>query len=171
MESNFEIVGYFPGVIGKIVETHAVYYHENWGFDVSFETQVATELSDFVRNYSSSRDVFLNAMLRGCWVGSVAIDGRATSNGETRLRWFIVKQDYQAKGLGSVMISKALSEAKAKGHHKIFLWTFKGLDPAGKLYERFGFRLSEQHNAEQWGATIIEQRYELGHLGDYVVDY
>lgn len=129
MESNFQIVGYFPGVIGKIVETHAVYYHENWGFDVSFETQVATELSDFVGSYSSGRDVFLNAMVRGCWVGSVAIDGRATANGGgARLRWFIVKQDYQAKGLGSIIISKALDEAKAKGHSNIFLWTFKGLD-------------------------------------------
>ena len=45
---GLEITGYFPGVIGRITETHAVYYHENWGFDASFETQVGRELSEFI---------------------------------------------------------------------------------------------------------------------------
>ncbi len=37
---NFEMRGYFPGVVGAIVQLHATYYSEYWGFDISFETQV-----------------------------------------------------------------------------------------------------------------------------------
>jgi hypothetical protein len=46
-----KIHGYYPGVVGKITEIHAVYYHEHWGFDVSFETQVGRELSIFVSEF------------------------------------------------------------------------------------------------------------------------
>jgi hypothetical protein len=49
--------GYFPGAVGKITELHAVYYHENWGFDISFETQVGRELSEFLRDFDSSLTV------------------------------------------------------------------------------------------------------------------
>ena len=31
---NVELKGYYPGVVGKIIQLHAVYDHENWGFDV-----------------------------------------------------------------------------------------------------------------------------------------
>ena len=51
-----KIHGYYPGVVGKITEIHAVYYHEHWGFDVSFETQVGRELSIFVSEFDKERD-------------------------------------------------------------------------------------------------------------------
>ena len=47
--------GYYPGVVGKITEIHAVYYNEHWGFDVSFETQVARELSEFISTIWESK--------------------------------------------------------------------------------------------------------------------
>ena len=53
---DIEISGYYPGAVGKITEIHAVYYHENWGFDVSFETQVGRELSEFVSRFEEERD-------------------------------------------------------------------------------------------------------------------
>ena len=29
---EIKIQGYYPGVVGKITELHAVYYHEHWDF-------------------------------------------------------------------------------------------------------------------------------------------
>ena len=46
--SDVPLLGYYPGVVGRIIELHAVYYYENWGFDISFETQVGRELSEFM---------------------------------------------------------------------------------------------------------------------------
>ena len=48
--------GYFPGAVGQITEAHALYYHTHWGFDVSFEAQVARELSEFVTGFHAGRD-------------------------------------------------------------------------------------------------------------------
>ena len=48
MVTSFEIIGYFPGVLGKVTTLHAVYYKEHWGLDQSFEAQVSRELADFI---------------------------------------------------------------------------------------------------------------------------
>ena len=29
---KIKLEGYYPGVIGKIIELHAIYYYENWNF-------------------------------------------------------------------------------------------------------------------------------------------
>ena len=69
------IRGYYPGVVGKITELHAVYYHEHWGFDASFETQVGRELSIFVNEFDEERDGLWVATVGGKFAGAVAIDG------------------------------------------------------------------------------------------------
>ncbi|MBF0527651.1 MAG: HAMP domain-containing histidine kinase [Deltaproteobacteria bacterium] len=40
LSTETELVGYYPGVVGRIIQEHATYYHQNWSFDISFETQV-----------------------------------------------------------------------------------------------------------------------------------
>ena len=75
-KNETEFHGYFPGVIGMITEAHAVYYHEHWGFDVSFETQVGRELSEFVAAFQKGRDGFWVTTVGDRFGGSVAIDGQ-----------------------------------------------------------------------------------------------
>jgi hypothetical protein len=41
--NDVTLSGYIPGAIGRIVELHGRYYHEHWGFDLFFESKVATE--------------------------------------------------------------------------------------------------------------------------------
>lgn len=59
------------------------------------------------------------------------------------------------------MISRALNFCRATGYRKVFLWTFKGLDAARALYEKMGFKLSEEQAVTQWGQAVIEQKFEL----------
>ena len=49
--NTVQFTGYVPGVVGKITEVHGIYYYENWGLDVSFETEVGRELSEFVDRF------------------------------------------------------------------------------------------------------------------------
>jgi hypothetical protein len=44
---------------------------------------------------------------------------------------------------------------------KIFLWTFEGLHTTRRLYEEQNFRLCEEHEVDQWGQHIREQKFEL----------
>ena len=159
--TEIKIHGYYPGVVGKITEIHAVFYNENWGFDVSFETQVGSELSEFIRNYDENRDGFWVATKEGTFVGSIAIDGQKNHSDGARLRWFIVAPEFQNSGIGKKLISKAVEFCRLKKYPKIFLWTFEGLDAARRLYEQEKFRLSEEHDVDQWGRHIKEQKFEL----------
>lgn len=159
--NDIKLSGYCPGLIGKTTLLHAVYYHENWGFDVSFEAQVGIELSEFLRDFEAQRDGFWVAWKGTDFAGCVAIDGRLKDSQGVRLRWFIVDPRYQGQGIGQLLIRRALQFCKETGCRKVYLWTFKGLDVARKLYEQNNFRLSEAHTVNQWGRTIVEQKYEL----------
>ena len=156
-----EFRGYYPGVVGKITEAHAVYYHERWGFDVSFETQVGRELSEFMNSFEEGRDGFWVAAVAGEFAGSVVIDGREAATEGARLRWFIVVPAFQGAGLGKALLSRAVEFCRIRNYPKVYLWTFKGLDAARTLYEGENFRLCREHVAAQWGQTITEQLFEL----------
>ena len=158
---DIKIRGYHPGVVGKITELHAVYYHENWGFDVTFETQVGGELSEFVRHFDGKRDGLWVAVKKDGFAGAIAIDGVNAFDEGARLRWFIVDPQYQGCGIGKNLIAQAIAFCKQKGFPKVFLWTFKGLEAARRLYEAAGFQLCEESQVAQWGQTIKEQKYEL----------
>lgn len=159
-EDVMELKEYYPGVIGRIVCLHATYYHEHWGFDVSFETQVGRELSDFMAAFQPERDGFWAADVDGEFAGAIAIDGHGGSDG-ARLRWFIVDEKHQGRGIGKRLLDAALSFCRDAGHNLVYLWTFKGLDRARALYERAGFRLAEEHAVRQWGNRITEQKFLL----------
>ena len=159
--TEIKIHGYYPGVAGKITEIHAVYYHEHWGFDVSFETQVGGELSIFFSEFDENRDGFWAATTSDKFAGAVAIDGHNVVAEGARLRWFIVDPEFQGAGLGKRLISRAVRFCKDKKYSKIFLWTFEGLDAARRLYEGHNFRLCETHEIDQWGQKIMEQKFEL----------
>jgi GNAT superfamily N-acetyltransferase len=156
-----ELVGYYPGVLGQIIEAHAVYYHEHWGFDISFEVQEARELAEFLKRFQSDLDGLWVARADGRFAGAIAIDGSRQDEEGARLRWFIVEPAFHGLGIGRMLVKKAVAFCKSAGHHKVFLWTFRGLEPARHLYEQAGFRLAHQHEVDQWGQIILEQKYEL----------
>jgi GNAT superfamily N-acetyltransferase len=107
-----EYCGYYPGVIGKITEVHAVYYNQHWGFDVSFETQEGGELANFIMEFDETRDGLWVAKRNNMFAGSVAIDGRQAKADGARLRWFIVVPVFQGLGIGEALISRAVEFPK-----------------------------------------------------------
>ena len=159
--SEVRFTGYFPGVVGKITEIHGVYYYENWAFDVSFETQVGRELSGFMGNFEEKRDGFWVAIVRGEFAGSIIIDGSHADKEGARLRWFIVAPGFQGRGIGRLLIGRAIDFCRKADYKKVYLWTFEGLDAARYLYESEGFLLSKERKVRQWGREIKEQMFEL----------
>jgi len=78
-----------------------------------------------------------------------------------RLRWFIAEPKFQNIGIGKSLIRKAVEFCKKKRYPKVYLWTFKGLESARRVYEAADFRLCEESDIFQWGQNIKEQKYEL----------
>ena len=158
---SFHLGGYYPGVVGQITACHAVYYHQFWGFDASFETQVGRELSEFIARFDPLRDGFWSATVKGGFAGSIAIDGHPTATDGARLRWFIVAPEYQGYGIGKALMATAIQFSRTSTYPQIYLWTFEGLDVARELYERNGFRLTAEHQVRQWGRNLNEQQFVL----------
>lgn len=149
---------YRPGVIGEVIRHHALYYGDHWSFDDRFEAQVARELGEFINRIDMERDGFWWAEVDGEFAGSVVLDGSHGS--QARLRWFIVPEGQQGKGVGAQLFDRAMQFAEAKGYAGVFLWTFKGLDAARYVYEKAGFRLVEEVPYTNWGPDITAQKFE-----------
>lgn len=129
------------------------------GFDITFETQVARELSEFLRDFRVGRDFFRAARAGNRFAGSIAIDGKEAGSKGARLRWFILAPEFRRLGVGRRLILEAVDFCRKARHGRIYLWTFKGLDRARSLYESEGFRLAEENDIRQWGNSITEQMF------------
>jgi GNAT superfamily N-acetyltransferase len=159
--STFELKsGYLPGVIGRVTELHAAYYHEHWRFGSFFEAKVASEMAEFITRYESDRDGLWTVLLDGRIEGSIIIDGLQGKSKGAHLRWFITSDAIRGKGAGSRLVRAAMTFCRAKKYSRIYLWTFKGLEAARHLYEKEGFRLVEQQFGENWGQKVVEQLFE-----------
>jgi GNAT superfamily N-acetyltransferase len=162
---NFETTGgYAPGAIGRITELHGTYYQQHADFGLYFESKVACELAEFLRRYNNDRDGLWLARAHDRIEGSIAIDGLEADTEGAHLRWFIVSDALRGSGAGNKLISDALDFCRARKYQRIYLWTFDGLNAARHLYEKHGFRLTQQQRGKQWGSEVNEQRFEC-HLG------
>jgi GNAT superfamily N-acetyltransferase len=159
--NDIRLSGYVPGAIGRIAELHGTYYHKHWGFDLFFESKVAIELSEFLQRFNGAVDGFWVASVGQTVVGAIAIDGVNHDRKGAHLRWFIVAPENQGQGIGKMLLEEAVEFCRKIKFSKVYLWTFAGLDPARHLYERFGFKLCEEHEGNQWGRIVTEQRFEL----------
>jgi DNA-binding MarR family transcriptional regulator/N-acetylglutamate synthase-like GNAT family acetyltransferase len=152
--------GYQPGVIGRMVQMHAVFYARSEGFGSFFESKVAAGLAEFMPRLGHECNGLWIAMQGERMVGSVAIDGEDLGEGRAHLRWFIVDDGVRGGGVGKRLLEAALGFCDARGFKSVQLWTFRGLDAARRLYEANGFRLVEEWSGSQWGKEVVEQRFE-----------
>jgi GNAT superfamily N-acetyltransferase len=160
MEVSIESA-YAPGALGRITELHGSYYQRHAGFGLFFESKVATELAGFLQRFDGGRDGIWLARSGGRVEGSIVIDGASAGTAGAHLRWFIVSDALRGKGAGRRLIAAALDFCRDRRYDRVSLWTFEGLHAARHLYERHGFHLAQQQAGRQWGAEVIEQRFEL----------
>lgn len=160
VQDSFKIVsGYHAGMLGRITEMHGSYYAREHNFGNFFEAKVAAGLADFSARLDKPCNQIWLAMMNGRIVGSVAIDGEDLGNNEAHLRWFILDDGCRGSGLGRKLIAEAMKFCDEQKFSSVQLWTFNQLTTARKLYESFGFELSDEWEGDQWGSTITEQQF------------
>lgn len=151
--------GYQPGIIGRMLQMHAEYYARTVGFGAAFETKLATEIGEFFTRIDSDANGFWIASIDGRPVGTIAIDGEDLGKDIAHLRWFMIAEGAQGRGIGRQLIDAALRFVDELGIRETHLWTFQGLDAARRLYERTGFKLISEKPGRQWGAEVMEQQF------------
>ncbi len=151
--------GYRPGLAGRLIELHALYYSRRAGFGAAFEAKVASGLAEFVGRLERPANEIWHATASSRVVAAIAIDGEGLADGSAHLRWFIVEDGYRGQGVGRSLLAAALDFADRRGFACTQLWTFEGLDAARGLYERSGFVLADAWLGTQWGREVREQRF------------
>jgi len=152
--------GNTPEAPGRIVELHASYYAEHWGFGEYFENKVASGLAEFLDRHDPARDGLWLATVDGRIEGAIAIDGSRAHAEGAHLRWFIVSESMQGRGIGGQLLRVAMGFCSEHAYPGVYLWTFAGLEAARHLYEREGFVLVEEKRGTQWGTEVLEQKWE-----------
>jgi GNAT superfamily N-acetyltransferase len=138
------VSGFEPGYLGRIVELHGVYYAKAWGESQHFEATVAIEMGEFSHAYDATKDLLLSAVFEGQLAGSIAIVGPRGADGDARLRWFILDEQYHGRGIGRTLLKRAIEFCREKRYASVHLWTVEGLPESFALYERSGFAITER---------------------------
>lgn len=137
---------------------HAAVYQEQYGFRDIFEYYVLKGLVEHLANPEGGR--IWVAELEGRIVGGIAV---VRTDAETaQLRWFIMEQACQGKGIGKRLFAAAMAFCRELGYRRAFLWTIDILGPARHLYAKFGFSLTGQKTNTEWtGNPVTEEKWEI----------
>jgi GNAT superfamily N-acetyltransferase len=153
--------GSVPGLLGQAAALHGVYYAEHWDFDLSFEIKVARDLCDFLERFDPARDGFWSAWAGDRLAGCLAVDGLPAAGEGAQLRWFIVDPALHGQGLGQSLLGRAVGFLSERGYPRAFLWTFRGLLAARRLYDAVGFALAEERPQTVGGRDMPFQKLVL----------
>lgn len=148
-----------PGDMGWIIHQHGLLYHQEYGWDESFEALVAQICADFINNYNSQKERCWIAEMQGEQVGSIFCV--KASEDVAKLRLLLVAPKARGLGLGTRLVKECIRFARRSGYKKLTLWTNDVLVEARKIYEKNGFKLVGEEPHHSFGHDLIGQNWDL----------
>ena len=157
--SQITIRSHRVGEIGHIISRHGVLYHEEHGWDETFEGFVAEIAGAFAKVHDPLRE--------GCWVaerdgevlGSVFVVD--AGEGTAKLRMLYVEPAARGLGVGRKLVEQAIVFAREAGYRRMTLWTNDILHSARRIYETAGFRLVAEERHRSFGQDLVGQNWDL----------
>jgi peptidyl-dipeptidase Dcp len=147
-----------PGDIGYVVYMHGRLYKKEYNYGIEFESYVAAGLAEFYQQYDHEKDRVWICEYKNKIVGFLLLMHRGDA---AQLRYFILKPKYRGLGLGNKLMSLYVDHLKKSKYKTSYLWTTDELPASAHLYQKFGFKLTEQKRSTAFGKSVKEQRYDL----------
>jgi DNA-binding MarR family transcriptional regulator/predicted GNAT family acetyltransferase len=147
------------GDMGWVIHQHGLLYHQEYGWDESFEGFVAQICADFIKNYNPQKERCWIAERKGERVGSIFCVKAGEDIG--KLRMLLVVPKARGIGLGNRLVEECIRFAKRVGYKKLTLWTNDILVEARKIYEKKGFKLVKEEHHHSFGHDLIGQNWDL----------
>jgi DNA-binding MarR family transcriptional regulator/GNAT superfamily N-acetyltransferase len=148
-----------PGDMGWIVHRQAVLYHDEYGWDGTFEALVAEIAAAFITNFDAGRECCWIAERAGGIVGSVFVVRE--SDGTAKLRLLYVEPSARGLGIGARLVDEAIKFARARGYATLTFWTNDILVSARRIYEAAGFSLVSEEPHHSFGQDLVGQYWSL----------
>ena len=147
-----------PGDIGYVIYMHGHLYKKEYNYGIEFETYVAAGLVEFYKQYDPQKDRVWICEHKNKMVGFLLSMHRGDA---AQLRYFILQPGCRGIGLGNKLMNLYIDHLKQRNYKTAFLWTTDELPISAHLYQKFGFKLTEQKPSTAFGKPVNEQRYDL----------
>ena len=148
-----------PGDLGYVVYRHGKLYAEENNYGIAFEAYVAAGLAEFYRLYNAEKDRVWVCEDNNKIVGFLLLMHRGDRGAQ--LRYFYLEPEYRGIGLGKELMRLFMDFLQAKDYKSAYLWTTSEQIAAATLYERYGFKLTEEKESDAFGKSLIEQRFDF----------
>ena len=147
------------GDFGWVIERHGTLYHEEQGYDETFEAFVAKGVAEFVMNRDVRKERAFIADAAGERQGCAFLVRESAR--VARLRFFLVVPTARGQHVGKRLLEAVLDFARHAGYDRIVLWTQSHLEAAIGLYEAAGFRLVKDEPHPGFGHPVRAQEWAL----------
>lgn len=149
-----------PGDLGWAVMAHGEVYDRQFGWNTDFEALVAKIVAEYATKHDPAREAAWIAEVDGRRAGCVfLVDGDRP--GVAKLRILLVTSDARGLGLGARLVEECLTFAREAGYRQVTLWTNDVLVSARRIYESFGFALTDQEPHHSFGHDLVGQTWTL----------
>ncbi|HEY1291851.1 MAG TPA: GNAT family N-acetyltransferase, partial [Chloroflexota bacterium] len=148
-----------PGDLGWVVERHGALYHQEYGWDVTFESLVASIVAKFVDHFDPQRERVWIAERQGMRMGCVFLV--RASRRVAKLRLFLVEPEARGLGIGHHLVRELLAFARSAEYHTVRLWTQSNLLAARHIYAQAGFKLMQSEPNHSFGYDLVSETWEL----------
>jgi DNA-binding MarR family transcriptional regulator/GNAT superfamily N-acetyltransferase len=149
-----------PGDVGWIIHRQMVLYHQEYGWDWTYEGLVSRILGAFLAEFDPAREDGWVVERRGAIVGSIFLMGSDDPE-VAKLRLLYVEPSARGAGLGRALVAICIARARELGYRQLTLWTNDILVAARRIYEAAGFRLVSEASHHSFGHDLVGQTWTV----------
>ena len=149
-----------PGDVGWIIHRQTVLYHQEYGWDWTYEGLASRILGAFVAEFDRAREDGWVAERRGAIMGSVFLM-KSDDPAVAKLRLLYVEPSARGAGLGRTLVATCVARARQLGYRQLTLWTNDVLVAARRIYQAAGFRLISEAPHHSFGHDLVGQTWTL----------
>jgi DNA-binding MarR family transcriptional regulator/N-acetylglutamate synthase-like GNAT family acetyltransferase len=149
-----------PGDVGWIIHRQTILYHQEYGWDWTYEGLASRILGAFVAEFDPSREDGWVAERGGAIVGSIFLM-KSDDPAVAKLRLLYVEPSARGSGLGRTLVAACIARARELGYRQLTLWTNDCLVAARRIYQAEGFCLISAAPHHSFGHDLVGQTWSL----------
>jgi len=149
-----------PGDLGWVVMAHGEVYDQQFGWNTDFEALVAKIVAEYAAEHDPAKEAAWIAEVDGKRTGCIFLVA-GDEPGVAKLRILLVIPTGRGLGVGTRLVEECLAFAREAGYRQVTLWTNDVLVSARRIYQNFGFTLTDEEPHHSFGHDLIGQNWTL----------